>query len=136
MTREGVVGRNYAYQIGGGATVFFDEKTWMNPFMGAGALSMVIDDFNTGNFDHGKEGSHRRRRHHPTPSATGRPRSASDRCRPARRRWGTEWKRAVVRHRQPYAGHQQSGQRDGLSPELSRSGPDLPRSLTVARSCA
>jgi gluconate 2-dehydrogenase alpha chain len=67
-----VVGRNYAYQIGSGATVFFDERTWMNPFMAAGALGMVIDDFNTGSFDHGKEGfiggggiS--------TPSATGRP---------------------------------------------------------------
>ena len=39
-----------------GATVFFDETTWMNPFMAAGALGMVIDDFNTGSFDHGKEG--------------------------------------------------------------------------------
>jgi gluconate 2-dehydrogenase alpha chain len=72
VTGEGVVGRNYAYQIGSGATVFFDETTWMNPFMAAGALGMVIDDFNTGSFDHGKEGfiggggiS--------TPSATGRP---------------------------------------------------------------
>ena len=27
VTGKGVVGRNYAYQIGGGATVFFDEKT-------------------------------------------------------------------------------------------------------------
>ena len=96
MTREGVVGRNYAYQIGGGATVFFDEKTWMNPFMGAGALSMVIDDFNTGSFDHGKEGfiggggiS--------TPSATGRPIGFRP-VPPGTPAWGTEWKRAVVRH--------------------------------------
>ena len=96
MTREGVVGRNYAYQIGGGATVFFDEKTWMNPFMGAGALSMVIDDFNTGSFDHGKEGfiggggiS--------TPSATGRPIGFRP-VPPGKPAWGTEWKRAVVRH--------------------------------------
>ena len=37
-TGEGVVGRNYAYQIGSGATVFFDENTYMNPYMGAGAL--------------------------------------------------------------------------------------------------
>jgi gluconate 2-dehydrogenase alpha chain len=96
MTGEGVVGRNYAYQIGGGATVFFDEKTWMNPFMGAGALSMVIDDFNTGSFDHGKEGfiggggiS--------TPSATGRPIGFRP-VPPGTPAWGTEWKRAVVRH--------------------------------------
>jgi gluconate 2-dehydrogenase alpha chain len=52
-TGEGVVGRNYAYQIGSGATVFFDENTYMNPYMGAGALQMVIDDFNGDNFDHG-----------------------------------------------------------------------------------
>ena len=26
-TGDGVIGRNYAYQIGSGATVFFDEKT-------------------------------------------------------------------------------------------------------------
>src|SRR4029077_19624009 len=55
-TGGGVVGRNYAYQIGSGATVFFDEKTWITPFMGAGALAANIDDFNTGSFDHAREG--------------------------------------------------------------------------------
>ena len=96
VTGEGVVGRNYAYQIGSGATVFFDERTWMNPFMAAGALSMVIDDFNTGSFDHGKEGfiggggiS--------TPSTTGRPIGFRP-VPPGTPAWGTEWKRAVVRH--------------------------------------
>ena len=96
VTGEGVVGRNYAYQIGSGATVFFDERTWMNPFMAAGALGMVIDDFNTGSFDHGKEGfiggggiS--------TPSATGRPIGFRP-VPPGTPAWGTEWKRAVVRH--------------------------------------
>jgi gluconate 2-dehydrogenase alpha chain len=95
-TGEGVVGRNYAYQIGSGATVFFDENTWMNPFMAAGALAVVIDDFNTGSFDHGKEGfiggggiS--------TPSATGRPIGFRP-VPPGTPAWGTEWKRAVVRH--------------------------------------
>ena len=96
VTGEGVVGRNYAYQIGSGATVFFDERTWINPFMAAGALAMVIDDFNTGSFDHGKEGfiggggiS--------TPSATGRPIGFRP-VPPGTPAWGTEWKRAVVRH--------------------------------------
>jgi gluconate 2-dehydrogenase alpha chain len=95
-TGEGVVGRSYAYQIGSGATVFFDENTWMNPFMAAGALAVVIDDFNTGSFDHGKEGfiggggiS--------TPSATGRPIGFRP-VPPGTPAWGTEWKRAVVRH--------------------------------------
>ena len=95
-TGDGVVGRNYAYQIGSGATVFFDEKTRMNPFMGAGALAVNIDDFNTGSFDHAKEGfiggggiS--------TPSAGGRPIGFRP-VPPGTPAWGTEWKRAVVRH--------------------------------------
>jgi gluconate 2-dehydrogenase alpha chain len=95
-TGTGVVGRNYAYQIGSGANVFFDEKTWMNPFMGAGALAMNIDDFNTGSFDHLKEGfiggggiS--------TPSAGGRPIGFRP-VPPGTPGWGTDWKRAVVRH--------------------------------------
>ena len=95
-TGDGVIGRNYAYQIGSGATVFFDEKTWINPFMGAGALGVNIDDFNTGSFDHVKEGfiggggiS--------TPSAGGRPIGFRP-VPPGTPAWGTEWKRAVVRH--------------------------------------
>ena len=51
----GVVGRNYAYQTTSGANLFFDDKVF-NPFIGAGALGMVIDDFNGDNFDHGKLG--------------------------------------------------------------------------------
>ena len=95
-TGEGVVGRNYAYQIGSGATVFFDENTYMNPYMGAGALQMVIDDFNGDNFDHGKEGF----------VGGGGTSVSSTGGRPIEFRpvpigtppWGTEWKRAVKRH--------------------------------------
>src|SRR5882757_268038 len=95
-TGEGVVGRNYAYQIGGGANVFFDERTTMNPFMGAGALGVVIDDFNGDNFDHLKNGfiggggiscgsaGGRPIQYRPVPPGT-----------PA---WGTDWKRAVKKH--------------------------------------
>ena len=68
----------------------------MNPFMGAGALAINIDDFNTGSFDHAKEGfiggggiS--------TPSAGGRPIGFRP-VPPGTPAWGTEWKRAVVRH--------------------------------------
>jgi gluconate 2-dehydrogenase alpha chain len=57
---------------------------------------MVIDDFNTGSFDHDKEGfiggggiS--------TLSATGRPIGFRP-VPPGTPAWGTEWKRAVVRH--------------------------------------
>lgn len=49
-TGRGTLGKNYAYQIGPGATGFFDEK--MNVYMGAGSLGMNIDDFNGDSFDH------------------------------------------------------------------------------------
>ncbi len=50
-TGEGVVGKNYAYQTMSSVNVFFDDKL-INPFIGAGALATVIDDFNGDNFDH------------------------------------------------------------------------------------
>jgi gluconate 2-dehydrogenase alpha chain len=50
-TGQGVVGKNYAYQIVSGVDVFFDDKI-INPFVGAGALGMAIDEFNGDNFDH------------------------------------------------------------------------------------
>lgn len=52
VTNEGVVGRNYAYQTMSSTRVFFNGKHRFNPFMGAGALGMVADDFNGDNFDH------------------------------------------------------------------------------------
>ena len=48
---QGVVGRNYAYQITSSVNVFFEDKI-INPFIGAGALGMTIDEFNGDNFDH------------------------------------------------------------------------------------
>ncbi|HEY8047965.1 MAG TPA: GMC family oxidoreductase [Ramlibacter sp.] len=50
-TGEGVVGRNYAYQITSSVNVFFDDKI-LNPFIGAGSHGMVVDEFNGDNFDH------------------------------------------------------------------------------------
>lgn len=47
---EGTLGRNYCYQIFGGAVGFFDRQ--FNTFMGAGALGMAFDDFNGDNYDH------------------------------------------------------------------------------------
>jgi len=52
LSGEGVVGRNYAYQINGGIDLFFGEETLFNPFAAAGGTGMVIDDFNAENFDH------------------------------------------------------------------------------------
>ncbi|ASK63738.1 GMC family oxidoreductase [Virgibacillus phasianinus] len=51
-TGKGVIGKNYAYQVvKGAATGYFDDQKFNN-FAGAGALGMVIDDFNGDNFDH------------------------------------------------------------------------------------
>ena len=91
-TGEGVVGRNYAYQTGSGATGFFDNATF-NPFAAAGSLGVAADDFNSDNFDHGPVGfvggasltcaytNGRPIAYHPTPPGT-----------PT---WGSAWKKAV-----------------------------------------
>lgn len=51
-TGEGVVGRNYAYQMNGGIKLFFDSNTQFNPFAATGGTGVCIDDFNAENFDH------------------------------------------------------------------------------------
>jgi gluconate 2-dehydrogenase alpha chain len=93
-TGKGVVGRNYAYQGGGGASAFFDAKTVLNRFMGAGALGTCMDDFNGDNYNFEKAGyiggggiscsnsGARPIQSHPTPRGTAR--------------WGSDWKKAVV----------------------------------------
>lgn len=50
-TGKGAVGRNYCYQINSSVGLFLENEE-LNPFMGTGALGMVIDDFNGDNFDH------------------------------------------------------------------------------------
>lgn len=101
-TRTGTVGRNYAYQTLAGVDVFFDDQVFTNPFMGAGALGMVIDDFNGDNFDHAGLGfvggayvacsqtNGRPISYQPTPEGT-----------PA---WGADWKRAVRENYLHHAG--------------------------------
>ncbi len=92
---EGVVGKNYAYQITSSVNVFYDDKI-LNPFVGAGAHGMIVDDFNGDNFDHQGLGfigggfiglvqtGARPIEHHPTPEGT-----------PG---WGSAWKKAVARN--------------------------------------
>ena len=92
-TGEGVIGKNYAYQITSSVDVFFDDKR-TNPFIGAGSLGMVIDEFNGDNFDHSGLGfigggyiaqwntNGRPIETHPTPKGT-----------PS---WGGKWKKAVA----------------------------------------
>jgi len=50
-TGQGQLGRNYCYQVMSGVDVFFEDD-YTNGFVGAGALAMVVDDFNGDNFDH------------------------------------------------------------------------------------
>lgn len=99
-TGTGTVGRNYSYQTIASVSIFFNDNVWSNPFMGAGALGMVVDDFNGDNFDHSEldfvgggyiaagQTNGRPISYQPTPPGT-----------PA---WGAEWKQAV---RQNYAHH-------------------------------
>ena len=94
-TGQGVIGKNYAYQIVSGVDIFFDDKI-LNPFVGAGALGIGIDDYNGDNFDHSGLGfigggylacwntNGRPIEHHPVPKGTPK--------------WGAEWKKAVAKN--------------------------------------
>lgn len=50
-TGQGIIGRNYCYQILPSTIGFFENERF-NSYMGAGALGQVVDDFNGDNFDH------------------------------------------------------------------------------------
>ena len=52
VTGEGVVGRNYAYQVNGGISLFFNKDHHFNPFAASGSTGVFIDEFNAENFDH------------------------------------------------------------------------------------
>ena len=92
-TGEGVVGRNYAYQMNGGIKLFFNEDHTFNPFAATGTSGIFIDDFNAENFDHsglGFVGG-------ATISATisgGRPIQQMTAPKDAPK-WGSGWKQAI-----------------------------------------
>ncbi|VTU15820.1 Gluconate 2-dehydrogenase flavoprotein precursor [Variovorax sp. SRS16] len=94
-TGEGVVGRNYAYQTGSKVALFFDDKVF-NPFMGGGALSTSVDDFNGDNFDHAGldfiGGAYL------AAQSNGATPIRSITVPPGTPRWGGEWKRAAARY--------------------------------------
>jgi gluconate 2-dehydrogenase alpha chain len=107
-SNTGVVGRNYAYQSMGGVAALFPKGTYLNPFMGSGALGTWLDDFNGDNPDFAKLGfiggggistgsnSGAPISRHPTPPGTPR--------------WGSAWKKAMVEtyHRMTAVGSQGS----------------------------
>ncbi|NPV07342.1 MAG: GMC family oxidoreductase [Anaerolineae bacterium] len=51
MSGEGLIGKNYSYQFISAVSAFFEDRVF-NPFMSAGAMATVVDDFNGDNFDH------------------------------------------------------------------------------------
>jgi gluconate 2-dehydrogenase alpha chain len=56
VTQKGIIGKNYCYQTGAGAVLFFENRQF-NPFMSTGGLSIVADDYNVNwNFDRGPHG--------------------------------------------------------------------------------
>jgi gluconate 2-dehydrogenase alpha chain len=99
-TGEGVVGRNYAYQMNGGINVLLPKDTQLNPFIGTGAGGVAMDDLNGGQFDHGPLGflgganirqvTYGGRPINMTPTVPGTP------------AWGSKWKDGVVDAYQRY----------------------------------
>ncbi|MGI8841424.1 MAG: GMC family oxidoreductase [Caulobacteraceae bacterium] len=93
VSGAGVIGKNYAYQITSSVNVFYQDKI-LNPFIGAGALGVITNDYNGDNFDHSGLGfigggyigvlqtGARPIETHPTPDGTPK--------------WGAEWKKAVA----------------------------------------
>jgi len=91
-TREGTIGRNYAYQTTSGLEMFFDDKI-LNPFISSGALAQVVDDFNGDAFDHSKVGFVGGAGINTGPTG-GRPIQTRP-TPPGTPRWGAKWKSAV-----------------------------------------
>ncbi|SEH87934.1 GMC family oxidoreductase [Tardiphaga sp. OK245] len=94
-TNVGTTGRNYAYQTANSVQLFFDDKNF-NPFIGAGALGMGIDEFNNDNFDHSGLGFFGGGSIRVTPIGAApigyRP------TPPGTPAWGSEWKRQTVKN--------------------------------------
>lgn len=91
VSGQGVVGRNYAYQVTGGATGFFGQDTTFNPFAASGSAGIVCDDFNNDAFDHGPVGFLGGASIACIPT-NGRPIGFRP-VPPGTPRWGAEWKR-------------------------------------------
>jgi gluconate 2-dehydrogenase alpha chain len=103
-TGQGLVGKNYAYQMCGQTSAHFAQDVEINPFIGAGGAGQrVVDEFNSDHFDHSQHGfiggslifS----------SATGGRPIAQMMVPSGTPQWGKGWKDAVrkhYRHSAPY----------------------------------
>ena len=94
VSETGTVGKGYCYQVATVVQSFFEDRIF-NPFMGAGSLGVVIDDFNGDNFDHGPVGYIGGASIY-SASLGGRPINQRG-VPPGTPRWGTEWKKATAR---------------------------------------
>jgi len=94
VSQKGLIGKNYAYQTGANANLFFKDKIF-NPFMSAGGLITVMDDFHANwDFDRSPQNfiggatiwggffNGRPLEYHPTPPGT-----------PS---WGSAWKESMA----------------------------------------
>jgi gluconate 2-dehydrogenase alpha chain len=53
VSGDGIVGKNYAYQMCSLTAAYFGEDVEINPFIGAGSAGQrVVDEFNSDHFDH------------------------------------------------------------------------------------
>ena len=94
-TGKGFIGKNYCYQTMSSVDVFFDDKL-LNPFIGAGALASVIDDYNGDNFDHSGLGFIGGA--YIAGMVTGGRPIEMTRVPDGVPRWGLEWKKAVAKY--------------------------------------
>lgn len=94
VSKTGTVGRAYSFQTVSGANLFFEDEN-LNQYIGAGALSTQVDDFNGDNFDHkglgfiGGAGIL-------VVARGARPIGNADALPPGTPRWGKEWKKAYT----------------------------------------
>ncbi|MGK3116299.1 GMC family oxidoreductase [Candidatus Pantoea formicae] len=94
VTKTGVVGRAYSFQTVSGAAIHFKDEN-LNQYIGAGALSSQVDDWNGDNFDHtglgfiGGAGIL-------VVARGARPIGNADALPPGSPRWGKEWKKAYT----------------------------------------
>jgi len=96
-TGDGLVGKNYAYQMCAITSAFFGEDVHINPFIGAGAAGMrAIDEFNSDHFDHSELGFVGGAVI--MAGATGGRPIEQMLLPPGTPRWGRAWKAAVRKH--------------------------------------
>jgi gluconate 2-dehydrogenase alpha chain len=95
-TGKGSVGRNLTHQVNVSVTAFFEKP--LNSFMGAGAATTLIADFNGDNFDHSelpfiRGGVLQANSHGDRPIA-----SFGVIPRAVKSKWGSEWKKAALHY--------------------------------------